>query len=81
MNYYNSETLLEQQQEIEKLKTEISALTAQFETVKSLFPLNCLVGCDGILHYPVAQYNKVVDALNAAPQHHHSNILAGKDGE
>lgn len=33
MNYYNSETLLEQQQEIEKLKEQNAALAAQVSTL------------------------------------------------
>lgn len=61
---------------IAELEEQSAALAAQVETVKSLFSLNCLVGCDGILHYPVAQYNKVVDALNAAPQQHLAEIRA-----
>lgn len=33
MNYYNSETLLEQQQEIEKLKEQNAAMSAQVEAL------------------------------------------------
>ena len=35
MNYYNSETLLEQQKEIEKLKEQNAATAAQVEALKS----------------------------------------------
>lgn len=36
MNYYNCETLLEQQAEIEKLKSERNALAAQVEALKQI---------------------------------------------
>jgi len=41
MDYYNSETLLEQQQEIQKLKDERDALAAQVETLKSAYKKLC----------------------------------------
>ena len=52
----------------EELLAENEALAAQIETLKSLFPLDCLVGCDGMLNYPIKKYNNVVDAFNLAPQ-------------
>ncbi len=36
MNYYNCETLLEQQAEIEKLKSELDALAARVEVFKKI---------------------------------------------
>jgi len=45
MNYYNSETLLEQQAEIEKLKAERDALAAQVEALRRE-----LQACQNVLH-------------------------------
>lgn len=60
----------------EELLAERDALAAQIETLKSLFPLDCLVGCDGMLNYPIKKYNNVVDAFNSAPQQCFAEIKA-----
>jgi hypothetical protein len=64
------------QDAVRQLKAERDALLAMAESVKYLFALDCVVGCDGHLIYPIKQYNAVVDALNSKPQQHLAEIRA-----
>lgn len=51
----------------EELLAERDALASQIENLRSLFPLDYLVGCDGFLNYPTKKYNNVVDVFNSTP--------------
>lgn len=63
--------------ELNALQAERDALASKLNVVASVFPLTCRTACEGILLYPMEQYNKVVSALNAEPQYH----LSAHDAE
>ncbi len=66
MNYYNSETLLEQQQEIEKLKEQNAALAATVEALR-----------DAYAAYVESGFNEILeDSFAATPQHHLAEVRA-----
>lgn len=78
MNYYNSETLLEQQQEIEKLKEQNAALAATVEALRRE-----LQACQNVLHslahdgqVTPAYANDAKKVLAATPQQHLAEIRA-----
>lgn len=70
MNYYNSETLLEQQQEIEKLKEKNAALAAQVESVVNTFT-------DATNTPEMQAVGKILkEAFGGTPQQHLAEIRA-----
>lgn len=75
MNYCNSETLLEQQQEIQKLKDERDALAAQVEAMRMAIMSNCYDD-------PSTSGQRLMELANKTPQHHLRQVRAdaGRDG-
>ena len=86
MNYYNSETLLEQQQEIEKLKeqnaaliAERDALTAQVEALgDKLSEVVALLDVDGMtaVQWLLDNCQEIESLTNMEPQQHLAEIRA-----
>lgn len=80
-NYYNSETLLEQQAEIEKLKAERDALAAQVEVLRSALEPFAATGLPSCVEredcsvmqervkdwFGVNQFKKAIEAYNQTP--------------
>ena len=62
---------------INSINTQNAELVALVESLRKLFPLKVLVGCDGHLSYPVSQYNDVVEVFNKTPAQH----LRDRDAE
>ena len=70
-NYYNSETLLEQQDEIEKLKAERDALAAQVEAFKKIRE-----DWKGLAINDAKTLIAFIEAADKAPQQHLAEIRA-----